>query len=216
MGNISATKLGGICLIVGPALATILYVVLYMILGDSGIDPAKWADVAADAAARNNLEIILLMIPPIGIILAFYGLSVLHASIKENGNNEALFGLGLTMFVVSVIATVIGWGMFQAIPWDGTDGAVIASISQGVSGYGWMIGSIGFMLVSLVVANNREGIHQILAYIVSIVSLIVVIFGIIAIADTDALQVAQIINGISYIIISIWSVTVGMDMLKKA
>ena len=78
MGNISATKLGGICLIVGPALATILYVVLYMILGDSGIDPAKWADVAADAAARNNLEIILLMIPPIGIILAFYGLSVLH------------------------------------------------------------------------------------------------------------------------------------------
>ena len=216
MGNISASKLGGICLIVGPALATILYVVIYMILGNPGTDPANWGDVAKDAIAQGGVETILLMIPPVGIILAFYGLSVLHASIKENGNNEALFGLGLTMFVVSVIAITIGWGMFQAISWPDTNGAAIASMSQGVSGYGWMIGSIGFMLISCVVANNREGLHQILAYLVSIVSLIVVIFSIIAIVDTDALQISQLINGISYIIISIWSVTVGMDMLKKA
>ena len=34
MGNISASKLGGLGLIIGPGLATILYLLLFMVLGD--------------------------------------------------------------------------------------------------------------------------------------------------------------------------------------
>ena len=35
MGNISASKLGGLGLIIGPGLATILYLLLFMVLGDA-------------------------------------------------------------------------------------------------------------------------------------------------------------------------------------
>ena len=36
MGNISANKLGGLGLILGPSLATLLFLVIFMVLGDTG------------------------------------------------------------------------------------------------------------------------------------------------------------------------------------
>ena len=38
MGNISELKLGGICLAVGPAMATGLFIIFFLILGDSNVD----------------------------------------------------------------------------------------------------------------------------------------------------------------------------------
>jgi len=213
MGTISAARLGGISLIVGPLVATVLYVILFMILG-SNTDPADFEAVGADVMARSNAERAFLLIPPIGIILALYGMSVLHGAISKN---EALFGLGLVMFRIAVVATIIGWGLVQAIPWLGGAGwPPTVAMSQGITTYGWMIGSVGLMLMSCAVACNREGIDQILAYVVSIVMLVVVIFSIIAILDGDQLEISELISGISYIVITVWSITLGLGLLKKA
>ena len=45
MLTISANKLAGICLIIGPLGATIIFILLTVILGDSSIEPTEFSKI---------------------------------------------------------------------------------------------------------------------------------------------------------------------------
>ena len=218
MGNISELKLGGICLAVGPAMATALFIVFFLILGDMDLDLTDFGAVAGDIASAHVIERLLLLLVPIGLIMAYYGLTVIHGTIGKGENGEALFKLGMPMFAINVFATVIGLGgLWQAQAWVGSSGTDIAAIAQGISLYSGMIGAIGVMFIALAL-STRDEFNTIFAYIVALVFLIVAILSIVGMANftEDTLKIVNMLFGIGYIIISIWSITLGLNMLKRA
>ena len=215
MGTISSNKLGGICLIVGPLMATVLFVLFFVILSDSSLDKTDFSAVATDVASAHTIQQILLLLPPIGLVLTIYGLSVLLGIMRNDGNGEALFRLGLFMFAVDVIGTVIVFGLHQAIGWLGAEGANIAASSSAISLYAGMIGAAGVVLISLAL-SNRDEFNKIFAYIVALVFLISVLVHIVAIVDTSQWAITEPLIGISYIIVSIWSITIGLNLFKRA
>ena len=218
MGNISELKLGGICLAVGPALATALFIIFFLILGDSNINITDFSAVSSDISSAPVIEQLLLFLPPIGLIMAYYGITVIQGTIGKGENGEALFKLGLPMFGINVIATVIAvGGLWQAQAWVGASGTNIAAIAQGISLYSGMIGAIGIVLISLAI-STRDEFNNLFAYVIAIVFLIVAILSIIGMTNftEDTWNLVNALFGISYIIISLWSIYLGLNMWKRA
>ena len=218
MGNISELRLGGICLAVGPAMATALFIIFFLILGDSNIDITDFSAVSSDISSAPVIEQLLLFLPPIGLIMAYYGITVIQGTIGKGENGEALFKLGLPMFGINVIATVIAFGgLWQAQAWVGASGTNIAAIAQGISLYSGMIGAIGIVLISLAI-STRDEFNSLFAYVIALVFLVVAILSIIGMTNftEDTWKTVNALFGISYIIISLWSIYLGLNMWKRA
>ena len=218
MGNISELKLGGICLAIGPAMATALFIIFFLILGDSNIDPTNFSAVSNDVQSAPVIQQLLLFLPPIGLIMAYYGMTVIQGTIGKGENGEALFKLGLPMFAINVVATVIALGgLSQAQSWVGSSGTNIAAIAQGISLYSSLIGAIGIVLIALDI-STRDEFNTLFAYVIAIVFIVVAILSIVGMANfnEDTWKLVNALFGISYIIISLWSITIGLNMLKRA
>ncbi|MEC8958908.1 MAG: hypothetical protein VYE35_04215 [Chloroflexota bacterium] len=218
MGNISELKLGGICLAIGPAMATALFIIFFLILGDSNIDITDFSAVSNDVQSAPVIQQLLLFLPPIGLIMAYYGMTVIQGTIGKGENGEALFKLGLPMFAINVIATVIALGgLSQAQSWVGSSGSNIAAIAQGISLYSSLIGAIGIVLIALAI-STRDEFNTLFAYVIAIVFIVVAILSIVGMANfnEDTWKLVNALFGISYIIISLWSITIGLNMLKRA
>ena len=218
MGNISELKLGGICLAIGPAMATALFIIFFLILGDSNIDITDFSAVSNDVQSAPVIQQLLLFLPPIGLIMAYYGMTVIQGTIGKGENGEALFKLGLPMFAINVVATVIALGgLWQAQSWVGSSGSNIAAIAQGISLYSSLIGAIGIVLIALAI-STRDEFNTLFAYVIAIVFIVVAILSIVGMANfnEDTWKLVNALFGISYIIISLWSITIGLNMLKRA
>ncbi|MCH2676288.1 MAG: hypothetical protein MK099_11280 [Dehalococcoidia bacterium] len=218
MGNISELKLGGICLAIGPAMATALFIIFFLILGDSNIDITDFSAVSNDVQSAPVIQQLLLFLPPIGLIMAYYGMTVIQGTIGKGENGEALFKLGLPMFAINVVATVIALGgLSQAQSWVGSSGTNIAAIAQGISLYSSLIGAIGIVLIALAI-STRDEFNTLFAYVIAIVFIVVAILSIVGMANfnEDTWKLVNALFGISYIIISLWSITIGLNMLKRA
>ncbi|MAQ11906.1 MAG: hypothetical protein CL721_00930 [Chloroflexi bacterium] len=218
MGNISELKLGGICLAIGPAMATALFIIFFLILGDSNIDITDFSAVSNDVQSAPVIQQLLLFLPPIGLIMAYYGMTVIQGTIGKGENGEALFKLGLPMFAINVVATVIALGgLSQAQSWVGSSGSNIAAIAQGISLYSSLIGAIGIVLIALAI-STRDEFNTLFAYVIAIVFIVVAILSIVGMANfnEDTWKLVNALFGISYIIISLWSITIGLNMLKRA
>ena len=218
MGNISELKLGGICLAIGPAMATALFIIFFLILGDSNIDITDFSAVSNDVQSAPVIQQLLLFLPPIGLIMAYYGMTVIQGTIGKGENGEALFKLGLPMFAINVVATVIALGgLSQAQSWVGSSGSNIAAIAQGISLYSSLIGAIGIVLIALAI-STRDEFNNLFAYVIALVFLVVAILSIIGMTNftEDTWKIVNALFGISYIIISLWSITIGLNMLKRA
>ena len=218
MGNISELKLGGICLAIGPAMATALFIIFFLILGDSNIDITDFSAVSNDVQSAPVIQQLLLFLPPIGLIMAYYGMTVIQGTIGKGENGEALFKLGLPMFAINVVATVIALGgLSQAQSWVGSSGTNIAAIALGISLYSSLIGAIGIVLIALAI-STRDEFNTLFAYVIAIVFIVVAILSIVGMANfnEDTWKLVNALFGISYIIISLWSITIGLNMLKRA
>ena len=218
MGNISELKLGGICLAIGPAMATAIFIIFFLILGDSNIDPTNFSAVSNDVQSAPVIQQLLLFLPPIGLIMAYYGMTVIQGTIGKGENGEALFKLGLPMFAINVVASVIALGgLSQAQSWVGSSGTNIAAIAQGISLYSGLIGAIGIVLIALAI-STRDEFNTLFAYVIAIVFIVVAILSIVGMANfnEDTWKLVNALFGISYIIISLWSITIGLNMLKRA
>ena len=218
MGNISELKLGGICLAIGPAMATALFIIFFLILGDSNIDITDFSEVSNDVQSAPVIQQLLLFLPPIGLIMAYYGMTVIQGTIGKGENGEALFKLGLPMFAINVVATVIALGgLSQAQSWVGSSGSNIAAIAQGISLYSSLIGAIGIVLIALAI-STRDEFNTLFAYVIAIVFIVLAILSIVGMANfnEDTWKLVNALFGISYIIISLWSITIGLNMLKRA
>ena len=79
-----------------------------------------------------------------------------------------------------------------------------------------IIFSIGATLLALAVSSNKDGGLKIFAYVVALVGVINVVVGFINILDASTWETTFIVTPISYLIYSVWSVTLGLDLVKKS
>ena len=217
MGNISASRLGGLGLIIGPGLATILYLLLFMVLGDASGELRDFS-VTSDPSA---LERFLWIFPGISLIFFLYGITVLHTDIKENGNNEALFRLGTMGIFIGILGIVISSGLGFGTNFEGITGlsegygATLNLVGGAIQTYTGLIFSIGSLLIAWSVSSSREGGHRIFACLMALVALINVVVGIINLIDTSTWEIGAIVTPITYVLFSIWSITLGLGLFSK-
>jgi len=219
MGNISANKLGGLGLLIGPGLATILFLVIFMALGNTGsADPT---DFKASFDKQTDLAHLLGLLPGISLIFFLYGINTLYNDLKESGENEALFRLGSMGVFFGILGLLLSIGLNSAAQFDGVTGLndgyqyTIGVIAGGIGSYTGLIFSIGLSLIALAVSSNKEGIHKIFAYVVALIGLINIVVGFINFADSSTWETTFIITPITYIVVSIWTATLGLDLMKK-
>ena len=218
MGNISANKLGGIGLIIGPGLATLLYLVIFVALGDAGSgNPTDFTEFTR----QSSLEGFLGLLPGISLVFFFYGLVVLGNNFKNGGNNEPLYRLGLSGAFFGILGILIATSLGAGVNLDGItvdEGyeSVLNLAAGSIQTYMGIIFSLGATLLALAVSSNKDGGLKIFAYIVALVGVINVVVGFINILDASTWETTFIVTPISYLIYSIWSVTLGLDLVKKS
>tara|TARA_Y100000590_G_scaffold16230_3_gene19576 strand:+ start:513 stop:1172 length:660 start_codon:yes stop_codon:yes gene_type:complete len=219
MGNISANKLGGLGLLIGPGLATILFLIVFIALGNTGSgDPRNFE---TSWSQQTGLAHLLGLLPGISLVFFLYGINTLYNYIRENGQNEALFRLGGMGVFFGILGIIVSTSLNSATQFEGIIGPderskyTISLIAGAIQSYTGLIFSIGFTLIALVMSSNKEGMHKIFAYVVALVGLINIIVSFINFADTSTWESTFIITPITYIVISIWTATLGLDLMKK-
>ena len=107
MVNISENKLGGLGLIIGPALAAITYILIFLVLGDGPVDdPTDFVAVAAQNI--YSLQTFLWMFTALSLIFFLFGIRILGNDIRENGTSSAIYGLGTMGLLFGAIGTFMG------------------------------------------------------------------------------------------------------------
>ena len=219
MGNISANKLGGLGLLIGPGLATILFLVVFMVLGNTGSGDPR--NLVESWNQQTGLAHLLGLLPGISLLFFLYGINTLYNEVKENGQNEANFSLGGMGVFFGILGIVISIGLNSATQFEGIVGPdesskyTISLIAGAIQSYTGLIFAIGFSLIALVMSTNKEGIHKIFAYVVALIGLINIVVSFINFADTSTWEATFVITPITYIVISIWTATLGLDLMKK-
>ena len=120
MGNISANKLGGLGLLIGPGFATLIFLVVFMVLGNTGAGDPR--DFQANFDKQTDLAHLLGLLPGISLIFFLYGINTLYNDVRENGQNEALFRLGNMGVFFGILGIVLSIGLNSATQFDGLSG----------------------------------------------------------------------------------------------
>ena len=218
MGNISASKLGGLGLIIGPGLATILYLLLFLVLGDGASGGVRDFSVTSDPSA---LERFLWIFPGISLIFFLYGVIVLHSDIKENGNNEALFRLGTMGLFIGIVGIIISSGLGFGTNFEGLTGlsegygATLNLVGGSIGTYTGLIFSIGSLLIAWAVSSSRQGGQRIFGCVIALIAAINVVVGILNLVDTSTWEIGGIVTPITYVLYSIWTITLGLGLFSK-
>ena len=209
MGTISANKLGGVALIVGPVLALICYFIQPGQMLIDAADPADAQAVVAALQANSGLAVVTAILIAVGLTILFHGVMRLVA---ESG--DALSSLGLKFVLVGTTSWVVSNGVLAAIAGAGPETTILYGVGQGVSTFGAITFSIGFLAINLGIADKGY-INKNVAYVVALVSIVSVVVAVIGGFDDSTLETMSMIGGICYIIFTLWSIWLGKDMMAR-
>ena len=210
MGNMSRNKLGGMCLIIGPVLALIFYMLQP---GNMIISPADTADAGASMAAmQSNAMITSLsaLLIPLGLIMWLFGIRTLN----DAGDSNAWGSFGVQFILIATIGWVASIGLQHVVAAGPGDAMAAYTVSAGLSNVAGVISCIGVLMLSLAIAS-REGINKILSYIVAIAAVISGVLGVVMLLDPAQSEMAQMVGGIVYIIWCIWFILSGINLVKQ-
>jgi hypothetical protein len=84
-----------------------------------------------------------------------------------------------------------------------------------IQSYGGVVFGIGFLLTALAIADNKEGLHKIFAYIAALAGILSVVLSVMDLMDCSFWETTTMIYPIVYIIVSLWCITVGLTLFKK-
>ena len=220
MRTLSANSLGGVTLIVGPLMAMVFF--LFQpggVLINSAEMNEAYATIYALSRYRTLANVTVVAIS-LGLILSLYGQYVLVDSIRERGGAAALARLGFLFLAVGGC----GWFVVQALNLGMADTQMeaVESLQASVAVYkaetsiallSILTVAFGFLLFSLGVSGsgacNASG-----AWIVAAASLAAVLSLIVGISDPSRLGGMIQIARFCYVVWGIWSVTLGIGLLR--
>ena len=99
-----------------------------------------------------------------------------------------------------------------------TDGfeSILNLVAGSIQSYMGLLWAIGITLIALSVSSNRDGLHRIFALIVALLAAINIVVGFVNLLDASSWEATFILTPISYVVFSIWSITLGLNLFKKA
>lgn len=221
MGTISANKLGGLGLMFGPVFALVFF---FLQPGGAIIDPSDPANAQATIGAivaNVGLAKVTSVLIPIGLTAFLYGMFVLQANVRSNGNGDALSRLGALLLLVGVIGWMTGFGINlaiagsdlpveQAVPTFGS----LYSASVAIGTISGLLAGIGFLAMSLAI-STRDDYNKIFALVVVVVSAIEIILTIVGGVNTEQLETMNQLTGICYLVKMAWMITLGLKLIKQ-
>jgi hypothetical protein len=141
------------------------------------------------------------------------GIIAKQSSIK--GNGETLARIAVPLVVISVSGIVLNNGLGLVIA--GNAGAAAGAIYAASIGIGLIMGTVfalGIIALALAI-STAEGENKIFALIIAAAGVVSVVVQVIAGTDSSQLQLASQINGVVYLITTIWTITLGLKMIKE-
>ena len=157
------------------------------------------------------------MFPALSLIFFLFGIRILANVIRENGTSSAIYGLGTMGLLFGAIGTFMGVSLGFTGTWDvtGVDQGTLRAAGVAIQSYGGVVFGIGFLLTALAIADNKEGLHKIFAYIGALAGILSVVLSVMDLMDCGLWETTTMIYPIVYIIVSLWSITVGLALFKK-
>jgi uncharacterized membrane protein len=184
-------------------------------LGDAGSgDPT-------DFTRQSPFQGFLGMFPGISLIFFLFGLNVLGNDLRENGNNEPLFRLGGMGVFFGIVGIILGTSLGAGVNFENitvTDGyeSILHLVAGSISTYTGLLFSIGITLIALSISSNRDGAQRLFAYLVALLGIVNIVVGFLNLLDTTTWESTFILTPLSYVVFSIWTVTLGMNLIKKS
>ncbi len=214
MGTISANKLGGLSLIVGPVLALIFY---FLAPGGLLVDAADPADAVANITAtlgNTGLAHITAFVIPLGLIILFYGVHVFTEGLR-GGNGESLGRYSVILWLLATVGWVLVSALTHVIAGDaGPAAGALYAIALGVGQMSSVLFALAALTLSLAI-STRDDFNKITAYVIAVVSVVILVASIIGGMDKTQLELTNQIGGIGYLVFTLWSITLGLALVKK-
>ena len=216
MLNVSVSRLGGLALIIGPAISVISFLLRPGggLIGGQ-VDPADFAasiDVAMSNAAAATTSFLLV---PIGLIAMLFGFSVVMENLRDK-SGEAIRRLGL-MFT---LFGIVGWTLSSAgavLIAGGDAGAsaeAVYAVTAAINGLASVLAGIGFSLLVYGVYLSGQ-YNKIFTLIVLVAQLVLLVTAVVAAVDLSFTQTAGMIGGIVYMVTVAWGIMIGLALIKS-
>ena len=219
MRVLSIRPLGGLCLIVGPVLAFVCFLLRPggVLFNNLLMDNTLATNVALERI--HTLATVTSIGIALGLILALYGQFALLRSCRSD---EALSQLGLLFLAVGAVAWVVMQGpnlevadTYVAYAAYSHSATVVFRVEFGISLITSLAVAFGFLLYSLGLAI-RDEFNRIAAGIIAVVSVIALVSQIIGVSVTPLLQTMIQINRFCFVSWAIWSVSLGVGLLRRS
>jgi hypothetical protein len=206
----SVNKLGGLCLIIGPVMALIFYMIQP---GNMIVSPADTGDAQASMdALKNNamLTSLCALLVPLGLILWLYGIRALYGNGEETGWGR----LGVQFILIATIGWVASLGLQHVVVVGPGNDMAAYTVSAALNNMSGLVAALGVLILSLAL-SSREGINKIFPYIVAITAVAAAIMSILMILDPAMSEKAAMVGGIAYMVWTIWFILGGLSLIKQ-
>lgn len=216
MRNMSVRTLGSWSLILGPTLAVVCYLLQP---GQALIDAADPADAAARIAAitsNDTLSQVTALLVPIGLLLFMYGLNALGSS--SSGDGEGLFRYGTLLLFVAIIGWTLSSSSVGVIAGMNnaqlaSSGGAVFAVGSGIGNIANIIGSLGGICIALGL-SARSGFNTNAALIVVAAGVIALISDITGALDSSFQETGSMISGAYFVVVTLWSISLGLVLRK--
>ncbi|MAU64886.1 MAG: hypothetical protein CL882_02545 [Dehalococcoidia bacterium] len=216
MGNLSAKKVAGISIMLGPIIGCVGYF-LNNIVALEGNDPSSAAVVPLinQNAGLTFVTGILIMI---GLVMMLNGVRYLSQNMTGSealsGYVTALVSIGIIGWLVTVAGSWAIAGLDMNEAFAATAGPVFA-LNQGINAMATILFGSGFVILAYCISQGDVH-NKILAYIATVTALVLVVVQVLSSADviTDG-ELLSMIAGICFIIFTLWGITLGRTILSE-
>ena len=216
MLDVSVNKLGGLSLILGPAIAVVSF--LFRPGGGlvgGNIDPADSAASIQGLLDNSGPATISFLLIPIGLLVMFFGFTVLRDHLRGS-SGEAWVSIGWLFALVGILGWVIASALGMGIVAMGAgaaanEGTYVAQ--AGVNSVASVLAGIGFTAFVFGVLRSEQ-YNKIFTLIVLVLQVVIVVTSVIGAMDISFVQTAAMVGGMVYVATTAWSVMIGLSLMK--
>ncbi len=222
MSTITVSKLGAWSLSLGPVVA-----LAFFLIQPGGLLVARAASTDAVAsitslASNAALSKITALLISLGLVVALYGLFALQEHVRGEGAGDALARYGILFLMVAMVGWILAQGMTLVLA--GTQLQSSQALQAMVPVYAVLLGvrlistfaaALGYLILGAGLLTG--GNFNKPATWVLVISAIVALVGLIAsISSPDQADTMITITRACYFVWVLWSIIIGLDLLKKS
>ena len=217
MGSLSVSKVAGFSIMLGPIIGIVGYF-LQTLLVFEGNDPTSGAVIVPLINANPEMMFISGLLVMFGLIMILTGIRYLAANLT--GGGEALSGYIVALVSIGVIGWIIPVGANWTIAGldmatEGANAGPTFAIAQGINTVAGILFGLGFLILAYCISQG-DSYNKMFAYIGALAAAVLVAVQVLSAADvlTDG-QLASTIGGICFIVFTLWSITIGREILSE-